>query len=179
MRNWKGVAGAVVVALGAGLLFSALVVLVGWRCFRHHPSFNHEQMNTLDRLRTIEEAIAKYQGPRGQLPASLAELGSPDLLRRCVGRDGQLVDGWGHPFRYSVIGGRYSVLAYGRDGKPGGTGLDLDLSYSQRLPEEAVPTLHQFLFDRPTGGLVLFGSFAGLLTFIWVLWQAVLACPRR
>jgi len=40
------------------------------------------------------------------------------------------LDPWGHPYAYQVPGakGDYAVLSYGRDGQPGGSGEDADIS---------------------------------------------------
>ena len=39
-------------------------------------------------------------------------------------------DPWGHPYVYQVPGtkGDYAVISYGRDGQPGGSGEDADIS---------------------------------------------------
>jgi general secretion pathway protein G len=41
---------------------------------------------------------------------------------------GDLKDPWGHPFGYTMPGqhGQYDIVFYGRDGKPGGQGVDAD-----------------------------------------------------
>lgn len=41
---------------------------------------------------------------------------------------GDLKDPWGHPFGYVMPGqhGQYDIIFYGRDGKPGGEGVDAD-----------------------------------------------------
>jgi general secretion pathway protein G len=40
------------------------------------------------------------------------------------------LDPWGHPYVYQVPGTKsdYAVISYGRDGQPGGTGEDADIS---------------------------------------------------
>jgi general secretion pathway protein G len=40
------------------------------------------------------------------------------------------LDPWGHPYVYQVPGtkGDYAIISYGRDGQPGGSGEDADLS---------------------------------------------------
>lgn len=40
------------------------------------------------------------------------------------------LDPWGHPYVYQVPGtkGDYAVISYGRDGQPGGSGEDADIS---------------------------------------------------
>ncbi|GHG74748.1 type II secretion system protein GspG [Comamonas sp. JC664] len=37
-------------------------------------------------------------------------------------------DPWGHPYVYWMNGDKGAVVSYGADGKPGGSGLDADLS---------------------------------------------------
>ena len=39
-------------------------------------------------------------------------------------------DPWGHPYIYRIPGehGEYDLLSYGRDGQPGGTGEDADIT---------------------------------------------------
>ena len=64
------------------------------------------------------------------------------------------------------------VTSYGRDGKPGGIGLDYDLTTENPDPKEARPTFQQFLHEMPTKGMILScfvcGGFAGLLSFLIV-----------
>lgn len=45
-------------------------------------------------------------------------------------KKGVPLDPWGHPYVYQVPGtkGDYAVISYGRDGRPGGTGEDADIS---------------------------------------------------
>lgn len=169
MQNLKKVAGLGGVALGAGLVVSALSIVVLWRIFRDHPAFWSEHKATQLTLRAIDQAIAEYRQQGHQLPASLTELGPPDLLRPYLDQRGRIVDGWGQPFGYSVRGEHYLLLSYGRDGKPGGMGLDYDLSDRNRLPPEGAPTLCQFVLDRPTGGVLLTAGMVGIVTVLSVL----------
>ena len=37
------------------------------------------------------------------------------------------VDPWGHPYTYTLDGNAFTITSLGRDGKPGGTGVDADL----------------------------------------------------
>ena len=43
-------------------------------------------------------------------------------------KGGDLKDPWGHPFGYAYPGqhGQFDIVFYGRDGKPGGDGVDAD-----------------------------------------------------
>ena len=37
-------------------------------------------------------------------------------------------DPWGHAYIYESDGGKFTITSYGKDGKPGGTGYDRDIS---------------------------------------------------
>lgn len=84
-----------------------------------------------------------------------------------------LVDGWGRPYRYEAADGdsegRRRVTSLGRDGRPGGVGLDADLSTSDLIPERSRITLWQFLFELDSRELwaaaLVSGALAGLLTY--------------
>lgn len=57
-------------------------------------------------------------------PASADKWNGPYLKKEVP------LDPWGHPYVYQVPGakGDYAVISYGRDGQPGGTGEDADIS---------------------------------------------------
>ena len=63
----------------------------------------------------------------------------PDLsvLPERKGYDNRVIDGWGRPLLYSVDeNGIISVSSLGRDGKPGGEGLDADIVRRNRTRNE-------------------------------------------
>jgi general secretion pathway protein G len=57
-------------------------------------------------------------------PASADKWNGPYLKKEVP------LDPWGHPYVYQVPGakGDYAVISYGRDGQPGGSGEDADIS---------------------------------------------------
>jgi len=169
MPPLRKVARLVALALGSGLVAFALAVVVVWRVFRDHPGPRSEQYTTQGGLLRLDGAVAEYREQTHELPASLADLRSLDSYLTRLDRQGRLVDGWGRPFHYSVTGDRYLLLSYGRDDKPGGKGLDYDLAPGRRLPSEGTPTLVQFLLDKPTGGGLIVGAFAGTCMMVSVL----------
>ena len=65
----------------------------------------------------------------------LAENPVPTRLEDVEGvKPEQLVDPWGRPFHFIVPGPGdtpFDIVSFGRDGKPGGTGRDTDLKYSE------------------------------------------------
>lgn len=157
---------------------SFLSIYVSWLGARQAPFGGGEQWRTLHELRDLDEAILEFQKKSNAIPHSLDELAGLESYDMWKRNNGKLIDGWGRPFLYSSDGTNYLITSYGRDGKPGGKGLDYDLTDKNSKPEEeysteqAHPTLPQFIFDMPTGGIIgtciFCGSLAFLLTYVTV-----------
>lgn len=91
-------------------------------------------------LRTISAALKMYRLDNGDYPttqqglAALATKPATEPLPRNWSPEGYLAqvpqDPWGRPYSYTYPGstGSFDLLSLGRDGKPGGEGLDADLS---------------------------------------------------
>jgi len=84
-------------------------------------------------VETIGGKIEQYQQDVGSLPPDLdALVKAPGGASGWLGpyaKQQELNDPWGHPLVYHIPGasGPYDLLSYGRDGKPGGDGLDADI----------------------------------------------------
>ena len=90
-------------------------------------------------LRTIGAALKMYRLDNGNYPtteqglAALAHAPTSGPPAPNWNRDGYLpevpTDPWGHPYVYRSPGtsGDFDLLSLGKDGKPGGDGLDADL----------------------------------------------------
>jgi hypothetical protein len=79
-------------------------------------------------LRELRDAVEEFQRSRGRLPRTLDELiqpdtddGSPALLAALP------LDPWGRAFAASFEEGAWNIATLGRDGEPGGIGLDADI----------------------------------------------------
>jgi len=112
----------------------------------------------------IRRGLSDYAREHGQFPDSLEQL--PDL------KEGwHPVDPWKHPYQYGKTADGYRLLSLGRDGKPGGVGLDADIDSEQGDDILIEPTLSQFLFEAK-GGRTLFNVaivaslFAGLACYL-------------
>jgi len=149
-------------------------------------------------LRRVSEALEDRIGKHVSLPQSLLEIssemdttiepGPPGAYGTAFSDDalpfvknGAPVDGWGRPLHYSAEGTSYTILSYGRDGKPGGIGLDCDMgmvhhpagwyadsikfSGSYQESPSYMPTLYQFLFELPSRGMILSCFLTGGLAF--------------
>jgi general secretion pathway protein G len=85
----------------------------------------------------LEKALDQYRLDVGRYPST--ELGLNALLVRPVGeakwngpylRKDVPLDPWGKPYVYKIPGEKseFDLLSYGKDGRPGGSGEDADLS---------------------------------------------------
>jgi len=72
------------------------------------------------RYPTTEEGLAALM----KRPANVAKWDGPYLDK------GLPADPWGNPYAYVCPGehGDYDIVSYGRDGRPGGEGLDADIT---------------------------------------------------
>jgi len=126
------------------------------------------QMFTRKKLIRVDQAIKEYHRVKGTLPHSLSQLSIlPDAP---ISKENDVIfDSWKHPFVYQVQNGSYILTSYGRDGKPGGIGLDCDLSNINPKPAAAELPFLQVIFDPLARGMVytsiISGVFAFLLTF--------------
>ena len=109
-----------------------------------------QQTFTRLELRHLREWVEESRHETGTLPTDLPTT----------------VDKWGHPLVYERSGNDFVVRSLGRDGTPGGVGLDYDISTTQPAPPAAYPTLGQFVFDMPTGGITASCILGGIIAFI-------------
>jgi hypothetical protein len=97
----------------------------------------------------LKADVDAYQKKHGKLPARLADVdlaqfrehGEP--LR--LDAQGQPLDPWGRPFLYAVKAGEVDLRSLGRDGLPGGTRLDMDVSLDLRTWDYDLPGLSEYL----------------------------------
>lgn len=119
----------------------------------------------------ISSALAAFAKAHGGYPESLDELAGIEEGRHLFDETGRLryVDPWRNPYQYERTERDYRLYSLGRDGKPGGEGLDADLEYDPRSYVSVKPTFRQFLFDMPESGAAITLAF-------WTSLCAGLAC---
>lgn len=175
----------VLIASGIGFIVFIISCVIAWQnigsAFLNNRMF---QLWTQSDILEIDSAITNYVRKMNSLPQSLQELQISSQNSRLpdhhvlVDKNGVLVDGWGRPYMYSVNGTSYTIFSYGRDGKPGGVGLDSDLSqldpkpegYDLRTPlDDKPPTLKQFFFELPTKGVIATCFVSGIAVFFMCL----------
>jgi hypothetical protein len=183
------------VALAAG------VVVLGISCYVAYHEYLDSAISygpraTLVDVGRVAAAIEDYRRGKHALPKALDELPSVNVRSNA---DGQYIDWWRRPLQYRVVGDRYRVASLGRDGKPGGTGLDYDLSSddlgatggaqsgARQLPRQARPTFAQFMRDQGESpryhgsGSMMFaaGILTGIAAFLLGLGEVYTATPAQ
>lgn len=122
-----------------GITVVCLSLAAIWLDMRKATAIQREQWDTQQQL----EHVGKLIGLRASV------LPTPPESLDGLEEHGLLVDGWGRPFIYEVHGTNFTLLSYGRDGKPGGTGADADLTNWNPEPAESqvLPTFCEFVFE--------------------------------
>ena len=155
-------------ALIVGLAVLCISLYVAWQNAIDAPLARMQQFYTQRELEGLGAAISEYEKRLGKAPHSINDLGATNddsyvLNARLAG------DGWHKPFIFSVSETNAVAISYGRDGKPGGVGLDCDLSSTNWSPAESRPTFQQFLYDMPTRGMIKSSFGCAALSFLLAL----------
>ncbi len=87
-------------------------------------------------IKTLSGALALYRLDNGDYPTT--EQGLKALAERPTTApvpqawhsyvQETPADPWGHPYVYTADGGGFTITSLGKDGKPGGTGVDADIT---------------------------------------------------
>jgi general secretion pathway protein G len=159
----------VVVSFGVALLVLGISINVAWREY-FSSTVLIEVERTLRDIASVQRAVEGYRDENGALPETLRGLAPADGPHFATNEAGDPVDFWERPLDYWADGDQYRITSYGRDGRPGGTGLEHDLSNDDlddetlatdawpRSPDYARPTFWQFLTDRGSPKYVGAGS---------------------
>ena len=173
-RQWVARIG---IAVLVGVAVTATAILAAWQRYAPTRPLNDEQFFTRVDLDWMRNALGMYLRDNGTLPLTLPDPKKVNSMVLRTDGNSSVVDAWGHDLIYQHDGNHFVVTSLGRDGKPGGVGLDCDLSTTAPWPPGAHPTLRQFFFDLPTGGIVVSCVFGGVLALILTL--LVLRTPRQ
>ncbi len=181
MNKYQRIGLRIAISTTVGILVAAIAVVAAWRNIASMKHVRPEQSATRQALYEIPDCIQRYRGSKKTLPQSLEEVPTPDGFQVSFQRDdkGRPLDGWGHPFLYSTDGVKYVITSLGQDGKPGGIGLDCDLSNTNDWPDEARPTFGQFLTHPMTRGSVRACLACGALAFLLSLAMVDLSILQR
>ena len=133
-------------------------------------SHSQDYWSMQGRFSSIERSLYDYHESHGSYPESLAD----PSFEFPYGNDSDVLkDLWNKPIQYTVESDGFRLSSFGRDGVPGGIGLDSDWSYDspdaepdqspfRDKPDVRLP-LGQFLIDTPATFGIL---FPGLLFYL-------------
>lgn len=127
------------VLLRAGVLFALLLVLIwiwpaivltSWSFSSERP----RQLQSVGRMKAAMVAVVNYYLE--------IEIGLPFELvsaTQDAGVTTPMTDGWGRPLRYwTTATNGFEIVSLGRDGVPGGSGLDADMRISVLIEGQGV-----------------------------------------
>jgi len=123
-------------------------------------------------LRILQQRIDEFRKEHGDLPEDLTDI--PELHGLWNNPDGPPVDEWEHPIQYRSDGTSFDLYSHGRDGQPGGIGLDADIFHDGRNREHTLATFAQYFgetdqseVDRGGFFMAMAGLIAGcMIAFI-------------
>jgi len=96
-----------------------------------------DQVAAKAQIRSLKDAVIMYRTRYKKLPDSLEDLISNPKDIQFLDASEVPMDPWGNPFRYEVEGSsQFTIVSYGADGMPGGSGYDADLS-SDNLKDDS------------------------------------------
>lgn len=121
-----------------------------------------DQSEIRPRIKEWDNAVRAYRRKNGALPKSLEQLydGFPQ------GHKPHFYDLWGGPFVYKVVGNRYQIISYGRDGQPGGLGEDCDLSNDYLNPPVSHLSYLEFLTNPARMHATVASLICGIIAFL-------------
>lgn len=170
------------IALLSGLIVAAVLHLSAWYNLRDATTICRRQGYTRMKLSSTGRVLEEYHQQHGDYPESLQSYDDYREAKKAEDKNAYvpgivLEDEWGRPFQYTVDKNRLTLSSFGRDGRPGGIGLDADLYHDARNHEETLATFRQFFKEtdpaevdrRPSkffsllgGGMIAFSLFFSL-----------------
>jgi len=136
IRTWQAAGGFTLLELLVVVVIIGL--LAGFVAPRYFGQVGKSEVNVAKaQLDALEKALDQYRLDVGRYPDN--ELGLKALVQKPTNepkwsgpylRKDVPLDPWGKPYIYKIPGekGEFDLLTYGKDGQPGGTGENADLS---------------------------------------------------
>jgi general secretion pathway protein G len=117
------------------VIIGMLAALVGPRYFaqlgKSQATIAHAQIDVLTKaVDTFRLDVGRYPTAEEGLSSLFVKPANADRWSGPYLKKEVPLDPWGHAYVYQVPGtkGDYAVISYGRDGQPGGTGEDADIT---------------------------------------------------
>lgn len=150
-------------SLLCGLSIFVILNLAAWWNLRGEMYVCGRQSGTRLRMAFLAKDIQEYIEKTGSPPAELADLDDrpPEYLQ----------DLWGRNLLYTRTNNSFELYSLGRDGKPGGIGLDGDLYSDRRNEANTLATFRQYftetdLHEVNNRNFLSAGAVAGILVAV-------------
>lgn len=151
-------------ALVIGIVVFITSVLASWIHLREPGVGSMTQRSTQMMLTSLAGDLHEDHAEHGAWPESICEW-HEDWCHE----GNELGDGWQRPFVYSAHDDGFELYSLGRDGRPGGIGLDADLYSDHRRDVAARLPFRQFFHDTPTGGNRVFCMLIAVIAAVQYL----------
>jgi len=163
------------IAICVWLAVSGISIYVAWQNTNHQTVNGwDEKWITSHQLKNMGQAVIVFRGKFNFNPTNFEQLQkmTNEVPEMDMWFHEGFTDGWHHPFIFSDENKNCLVISYGRDGKPGGKGIDCDLTSDNPYPNEASPTFSQFWNNKRFEGMIdwsfICGGLAALLSLLTV-----------
>lgn len=110
--------------LAGAIFFIALFVLSF--CLSRRDAAQWGRGTTILQLKSAQSKVLAYQQKYGKLPRTLEVAGDICFDQDSISCGPE--DAYGFPLDYEIHGSTFTITALGRDGKPGGSGMEEDIS---------------------------------------------------
>lgn len=155
------------------LVISGLSLYVAWQQANHSIAWDR-QWETRHQLENMGKAIIAFQEKFHSSPTNFEQLHgmTNEVPEMEMWFPEGFTDGWQHPFIFQNTGTNSLIVSYGADGKPGGIGIDCDLTSDNPRPKESSPTFTQFWGNKECEDMIdwsfICGGLAALLSLLTV-----------
>ena len=167
----------VVTAATTGLLVFVSTYLACWIGMGYQSQMHYRNFLMVYRdFQVMDELLTDYHNRMGQFPDSLKTAVDEGDFHFERDEAGSILGPWYHPYHYEKTADGFELVALGRDGGFGGSGLDADIHFEDLdgASESRLP-LRQYLFETPaSGGVFIVALLASLsAAYIWFGTQQV------
>lgn len=171
-NNQRRLTHHVPLALGGGVVVFVVLYISAWFNLRGEHNVSPKQNYTRWTLGFLKTQLDSYCMEHNDFPGKLSDIPADQSSWSGSGvivawsqspLVGPPLDEWGNLIQYHPGESSYELYSLGRDGQPGGIGLDADLYSDGRNREKALPTFWQF-FNSPdvlSGDFFVAGNLAG------------------
>jgi general secretion pathway protein G len=154
------------IAIFVGLTISGIALRVAYRQSVNSVAWVEQKMTARD-LERLRDLLVAYQRASNSFPQNYQTFQSFALQVPVMAGKFQIEDGfrdlWDHPYVFTNESTNCVIISYGADGKPGGVGVDCDLSTLNPLPKQSTPTFQQFWEHKKTQDMILLCFICGAM----------------